>query len=142
MAENVAVNTALVHLFLDHCFRLEIDAVLAMLTDDASWWVAGDPSRLRVSGLKDREQLTRMFRGVRKALPDGMAHRLIGTTAQGNRVAVEVQAEGRWVTGETYRNEYHFLIDVSGSRIYRVREYMDTLAVAALPSSLAGSSSS
>ena len=51
-AETVAANTQLVLKFLEHAFANQVESVLAMLTADATWWVSGNPERLKVAGLK------------------------------------------------------------------------------------------
>jgi len=130
--EALAANKALACHFLDLCFRLDIDAAMALTAPAFSWWVLGDPARLRISGLREGARVERMLRGLRDVVPAGMRHVVLSVTAEAGRVAVEVEADGLRTTGETYRNSYHFLLRVEGGRVAAVREYMDTLAVARL----------
>lgn len=132
-----ATNKALARRFLESAFRLDAEAATALTTAGFRWWVLGEPDLLRASGVRDREGFQRTIRGMRKVLPDGMRHDIRGITAEDDRIAVEVEAEGDWATGETYRNSYHFLIRVEGGRVAEVREYMDTLAVARLTGTVA-----
>jgi ketosteroid isomerase-like protein len=104
-----------------------IDAALNLLHPEATWWVAGDPGRLRVAGLKSRPQIERLLHGLKKALPDGMRMTVTGVTAENDRVAIELDGTGRWHNGKTYHNQYHFLFVIRDARIINVREYMDTL---------------
>lgn len=122
--------------FLHACFRKDPDGAVAMLSPTATWWVNGDPALLRVSGSKTQDQAVRLIYGMKKVLPTGMDHEVIGVTAEGERVAVEVIATAQWVDGSTYRNRYHFLLRVRDGMIEEVREYMDTLAVANMPGTL------
>jgi ketosteroid isomerase-like protein len=46
--------------------------------------------------------------------------------ASGTRVAVESQADGTMLDGSEYRNRYAWMIDVEGSLLRSLREYMDT----------------
>jgi ketosteroid isomerase-like protein len=57
--------------------------------------------------------------------------RVVATTLQGSRLAVEAASEGDLVDGSRYRNNYHFLFrfDRSGAIEY-LREYGDTKIVA------------
>jgi uncharacterized protein len=89
----------------------------------------GRPNRLKVAGLKQRPQIERLLKGVARLVPDGMQMNLHGTTAEGNRVAVEVEAQGLWSNGRTYHNTYHFLFELRDGLITTIREYMDSLTV-------------
>jgi len=123
------INKQVALRFLDCAFNLRMDEAISMLTDDATWWVIGDPQRLKVAGLKNREQTTRMLTNMFKVLPHGMAYQITGITAENDRVAVEVEAEGSWKDGRPYRNTYHFLLRVRDARIAVIREYMDTMQI-------------
>ena len=104
---------------------MHMDAAVAMLTDDATWWVIGDPSRIKVAGLKDYRKTVRMLMGLHKLLPHGMRHKIVTTTAEDDRVAVEVEAEGKLARRSAYRNIYHFLLRIREGKVAAVREYMD-----------------
>ena len=47
-------------------------------------------------------------------------------TAEGDRVAVEAESYAELVSGGVYANQYHFLVELAGGRVRRVREYSDT----------------
>ena len=127
--ESLEKNRSLALAFLDHAFGLEVEKALALLAEDATWWVLGDPSRLGVSGQRDYSRIRRLLETLRKGFPDGMKHQIRGTTTEGNRVAVEVEATAIAGNGQSYHNSYHFLIVVDNGQIRAVREYMDTLEV-------------
>jgi ketosteroid isomerase-like protein len=124
---SVEHNRALALEFLGRAADNSIDAALNMLHPDATWWVAGDPARLRVAGLKNRARIERLLHGLGKALPGGMRMTVTGVTAENDRVAIELDGIGVWHNGRTYHNHYHFLFVIRDSRIFTVREYMDTL---------------
>jgi ketosteroid isomerase-like protein len=113
--------------FLQLAFANRTTEAIAMMHPDLTWWVSGDPERLKVSGLKNRAQAERLLHGVARAVPGGMKILIQGVTAEGNRVAVEIEADGAWHDGRRYRNRYHFMIEVREGKIAGVREYMDTL---------------
>lgn len=118
--------------FLEHAFNYEFDAATAMLAEDARWWVAGQPENLPVAGEKNRAQIGKLLAGLAKAVPKGMDREIHGVTAEGSRVAVEVESRGEWHDGRQYNNRYHFLIEVKDGQIQRVCEYMDTQHLAEL----------
>ena len=113
--------------FLRQAAANSVAAAMAMLHADVTWWVAGDPDRLKVAGLKNRAQAERMLRSLQKAVPGGMRMTILGVTADGERVAVEAEGDGLWHNGRPYHNRYHFLFEIRDSLIVTVREYMDTL---------------
>jgi len=100
---------------------------LALLHADATWWVAGDPERLKIAGLKNRADTDRLLRGMRKAIPGGIRMHVQGLIAQHDKVAVELEGDGVWRNGRRYHNHYHMLFQILDGRIVAVREYMDTL---------------
>ena len=115
--------------FLDDAYGQRTADAMAHLHPDATWWVLGDPQRLRVSGLRERPQIERLLDGVKRALPGGMRHTVHGLVAEGDRVAAEVEAKGERGDGRPYHNRYHFLFEMRDGLIVAVREYMDTLAL-------------
>ncbi len=120
-------NKAVALEFIRLAANNSIDDALNLLHPDATWWVAGDPARLRVAGLKDRARIERLLHGLKKALPEGMRMTVTGVTAESERVAVELDGIGTWHNGRSYHNHYHFLFVIRDSMIVSVREYMDTL---------------
>ncbi len=120
-------NKQIVLDFLELAFASRTADAIALLHPDQTWWVAGHPARLKVAGLKDRVQSERLLGHFSKALPAGMRMQVHGVTAEGERVAVEVEAEGDWFDGRRYHNRYHFLIEVREGLVFKVHEYMDTL---------------
>ena len=112
--------------FLDHCFRFEIDRAVAMLGDGATWWVLGNAEKIKVSGERDATRVRRLLETVRRGFPEGIQMQVGGVTAEGGRVAIEASSSAPLGNGKSYHNRYHFLIEVSGDRVMKVREYMDT----------------
>ncbi|HEX7913733.1 MAG TPA: nuclear transport factor 2 family protein [Paraburkholderia sp.] len=115
--------------FLALAFEMKMQDASLLLTDDATWWVIGDPERVKVAGHKDAARTRRMMSNMHRVLPHGMEHRVLGLTAEGDRVAVELEAEGEWHDGRLYRNRYHFLIRIRDKKVSSIREYMDPMQI-------------
>jgi ketosteroid isomerase-like protein len=49
-----------------------------------------------------------------------------GSTAEGDRVAVEAEAYGELRNGKIYNNTYHFLFLFRDGKIFRAKEYNDS----------------
>ena len=53
-------------------------------------------------------------------------NRVMYPYAEGDRVAVEISGEAIHASGETYNNQYHFLLRIQDGKILELKEYMDT----------------
>jgi len=104
-----------------------IDAALDLLADDLIWWVAGDPGRYAPAGSYRKADLPGLFAWIGATLPQGVSVQVTGITAENERVALEVEAQGVSAAGGLYHNHIHFLFEVRSGKIVRVREYLDTL---------------
>ena len=123
---DLAATKQLALTFLDHCFKGNMDAAMAMLAPDATWWVLGNPDKVKVSGTRDMTQIARFLKNVHRGFPEGLQAEILGVTAEGERVAVEASSTARMSNGEPYSNRYHFLVKVRGGRVAEMREYLDT----------------
>jgi ketosteroid isomerase-like protein len=104
----------------------DADAVLARLTDDATWWVAGD---LPISGDHDRAGINQMVSGIAGMAAGPITFSPVGFTAEGDRVSVETESAADLKNGKHYSNRYHLVFEFDGEKISRIREYMDTKKV-------------
>ncbi|MBP2368995.1 nuclear transport factor 2 family protein [Pseudonocardia parietis] len=103
----------------------DVDAILDRMTDDATWWVAGNIPG--ISGTKDKTGFKDMVSGIAESTTSG-AIRLtpLAFTAEGERVAVETESYTELKNGRIYNNIYHFLFTVRDGKIAGVKEYLDT----------------
>lgn len=112
--------------FVENFSAGNVQVALDLLADDATWWVAGQPGRFALAGLRTKAELPALFQWIGTALPAGVQVSLLGVTAENERVALEVEARGVAAGGDDYCNRIHFLFEVRGGRIRSVREYLDT----------------
>lgn len=118
-------NKSLVEQFLDAFSRSDVDGVLGLMTDDATWWTAG---RIKgMSGTASKEIFAKGLPALLSACKDGrLVITPVAMTAEGDRVAVEAESSATTTTGRDYRNQYHFLFTMRGGKVAAVKEYMDT----------------
>jgi len=126
---DINANKRIAAQLFEHLSAGEPDAALAMLSDDATWWLAGTPGKLPVAGTLNKPQVARLFRNITGALERPLAMTVKGMIAEGDGVAVEVESLGHLRNGRTYNQHYHFRITIRQGRIAAVREYLDTLHV-------------
>ncbi|GAC1576464.1 MAG: hypothetical protein NVS3B5_08020 [Sphingomicrobium sp.] len=103
----------------------DVDRIMDALTDDATWWVSGTIDGM--SGTNSKQQFGNLLRAVGPMYKHG-ALRITPSSmiAEGNLVAVEAESHAELTSGKTYNNQYHFLVEVAGDRVRRVKEYSDT----------------
>jgi ketosteroid isomerase-like protein len=110
----------------------DIDGVLDLLADDATYWLAGKPGTNRTSGLRSKAEMAGIFRLMDEHLKSPLRMTVKGTVAEGDRVAVEAESYGELRNGRVYAQEYHVLMTIRDGKIAAVREYMDTAHVMAV----------
>lgn len=111
--------------FLSRFSEGDVPAILACMTDDATWWVAG---KLKgISGTNDKLALGKLLEQVKPIYING-ALRITPSkfVTEGNTVACEAESFAELVDGRIYANQYHFSIEVECGKISSVREYSDT----------------
>lgn len=91
----------------------------ALLGDDPKWWVPGQ-------GTFDRKAFEALVRGFHEACATPPEMVVTGTTADGDRVAVEATCKAELRDGQRYDNTYHFLFVFEEGRIVLAKEYNDT----------------
>lgn len=93
----------------------------AMFDPDAIWWIIGqgEMSHARVRELAEKTEGPLAIRRLN----------IIGTVAEGDKVAVEAVGDMSFPDGRRYANTYHHMIEFRGDLIVRLREYFDTLYV-------------
>jgi ketosteroid isomerase-like protein len=89
-----------------------------LLAPGFTWWAAG-------VGTMDKEQFQRSLQLLRasEVVP---AIKIVATTAEGDRVAMEAEASAVLLSGFHYNNRYHFLAEFENGRVKAIREYNDT----------------
>ncbi len=99
---------------LDAC---DVPTIRSIIAPEATWWVLG------VGNL----DIDTMIGQLQQLLGSAkVAHTtIIGTTAEGERVAVESRGNFEFADGRYYRNSYHHLFVVRDGKVIGVREYLD-----------------
>jgi ketosteroid isomerase-like protein len=103
--------------FLSRLERGELDGAMKLFAEGAELWVPGHAT-LTASQMRDflGLSLERLRRNSLKLVP-------VGTTSEGERVAVEARGNAMLANGEPYENRYHFLFIVRGERIHSFSVY-------------------
>jgi uncharacterized protein len=106
--------------------RSDIPGVLALMTDDVVWRIPGKKELSPAAGEYGKERIGRLFPRMLSQLESGLQMTVLGSVAEGDSVAVEVESSGDLKNGRRYRQQYHFLVAFRDGKISAVREYLDT----------------
>jgi uncharacterized protein len=93
-AVNEVENTKVALTFLAHLSDGEIEDAMDLIADDVVWWLAGEPEQFAIAGSKDKAQLAEMLATIGRGMPTGIRLTITGVTSEGDRVAVEMNADG------------------------------------------------
>ena len=117
-------NKNVVTRFLEEFSSGAVDSTMAMMTEDATWWVAGT---MPISGTYDKPAFTRLLSGVLGTCTGPIRITPKSYVAEGRHVAVEAESYTQTRSGRTYNNLYHFLFTIRDGKIAGVKEYLDTM---------------
>ncbi len=109
--------------YFDKVNSRDLDGAMAMLTDDATLWLPG-------RGTLDKRAIRELYSGAQGMFAGKPSFKVLGTTVQGNRVAVECEMGADLTNGGRYDNQYHMLFVFDGDKIKQIREYTDTAPAA------------
>jgi uncharacterized protein len=104
----------------------DIPGALDLMADDLSFWIAGRPEAIPSAGAHTKAEMADLFRRMTRRLKGGLRMTVKEVTAEGERVALEVESYGELLNGRVYQQEYHALMTIRDGKIASVREYMDT----------------
>jgi ketosteroid isomerase-like protein len=120
---NTEFNKAIVTQFFDALNKGDIDYIVGTYAADGCVQTMGDTL---ISGVFSRDQIAASAGGIFDVFPAGLTFTLLSMLAEGDKVAVEATSEGQHISGQTYRNDYHFLFEFRDGKLLKLKEYMDT----------------
>lgn len=123
---SIEENKATARAFFERFSEGDVAGALAMMSDDATWWIAGKPEQLPAAGLYSKAKIARLFDNMGGQLPNGLKMTVKSLIAEGDRVALEAESLGELRNGRVYNQEYHFVVTLRDGKISGVREYLDT----------------
>ena len=116
-------NLSLALSYFDKVNSRDIDGAMAMLTDDATLWLPG-------RGTLDKKAIRELYAGAQGFFKGNPSFKMLGSTVQDNRVAIECELSADLTNGKRYQNQYHMLFVFDRGKIKRIMEYTDTVPAA------------
>jgi len=118
-------NKAVVKAFLAAFSAGDIDGLLGLMTEGATWWVSGSVEGM--SGTYEKRPLGELLKSVKPFYKTGVLPITpSGMIAEGDQVAVEAESYAELTNGRVYNSRYHFLFRIENGKVASVKEYMDT----------------
>lgn len=124
---NTNANKTLVGRFLNHFEMGGVNALLDMMSHDATWWVNGKPHLFAFAGLKTRAEMRPALEELFAFFSGGIRMELKSLIGEDDMVAVEARSHGMTTSGKHYENEYHILFRLRDGEIVEIREYTDPM---------------
>lgn len=123
---DIESNKRLVRQYLSLLGAGKVDAIQALQADDFQWTIPQDPRYSQLSGTFDKQRWETLYRGFLTNAPGGLEYRVVGMTAEEDRVACEAESFAQTSRGP-FNNRYHFLFTVRDGKISSGKEYADSL---------------
>ncbi|MGE7991111.1 nuclear transport factor 2 family protein [Pseudomonas sp. NPDC089554] len=120
-------NKRIVETFCAHFEHAAIDAVLEMMSEEATWWVNGKPHLFSGAGLKTKAQMAQLWPALYTSLEGGLRMEVVSMVAEGDRVAAELRSHAVTTHGKRYENDYHMLFTLRDGKVVQVKEYTDLM---------------
>ena len=94
------------------------------VADDANWKLMAKAEDYPYRSEYSKASYRKLVEDSVKDFPSGLTFTITGTTAEGNRVALEAESYGMARSGKLYNNLYHLLVLLEDGKIKTVREYL------------------
>lgn len=121
---SIEANRALVLSFYELMSHLEFDRMFELMADDGTWTVAGDPKLFHHSGVATKPQRIEALANFTKFFAS-LEMDVRSTTAEDDRVAVEMITRCATHGGLKYENELLVLIRCKDGKIASIYEHLD-----------------
>lgn len=123
---NLDINKAIALEFYKRFSESDIEGVMATMTDDATFWIAGKAQANAPTGTLTKPQIKTVFLAMLGRLKNGLKMTVNSMIAEGECVALEVISYGELKDGNIYDQQYHALMQMRDGKIAAIREYLDT----------------
>lgn len=123
-------NKQTVREYLVHLRNGAIPDLLEAMSEDATWWILGNPQLFPSAGTKSKADMARIWGNLFSHMKGGLEMTVVGMVAEGDKVAAEIRSHADLADGRVYDNQYHMLFTLRQGKIVEVREYADTLLIA------------
>ena len=122
----VKKNKMVVAAYFDAVDRGDLAAAFLLLSDEA---VCTIPASLPLQNVQTKMHFMEVHRSFQRAFPSGLHWKVISMVAEGDQVAVEVEARGVHTSGREYHDTHCAAVTLNQGVIHQLHEYFDTLGL-------------
>lgn len=120
---SVEDNKQVVKKYMETMCTGDFDALMDVMTEDATWTVPGD---LAVSGEHPKLEMKQILEAMATKFASPVVWEATGMIGEGDKVAAECLSSIDTSDGKEYRNRYHILFQIRDGKIAKLVEYCDT----------------
>jgi ketosteroid isomerase-like protein len=120
-------NKTITRQFFERFDANDLDGVMALFAEDATFQVPGRKEEMQSAGVYDKARIRRLFDRMVSRLDGGLRMKAGLLVAEGDVVIAEATSRGELTNGRVYDQRYLTLFRIEGGLIREVREYNDTL---------------
>lgn len=117
-------NKEVVLRFLDAMGRGDAAAADHCITEDAYTLAKGYG---KFAGVRQRDTILATIAAFKELMPEGMKPEIHTVLADGDKVVVEFEGNGKLINGDSYCNQYCMVFTMRDGRIAQVNEYFCTV---------------
>lgn len=120
---SLEANKKIVLEFLEYLGAGNIEAMKPMMTADVKAYAMGNSV---LSGMRDYATICATAGAFPLVIKNGLNPKVLGVTAEDDRVVVEWEGNAELVNGKAYCNQYLMLFTVRDGKVSCIREYFCT----------------
>jgi len=117
-------NKQIVRNFIEAMGRGDAEAAAPCIAEDTYTLAKGFG---KFAGIRTHDTILATIAAFKQLMPEGMSPSYRSFIAEGDRVVVEFEGNGKLINGEDYCNEYCMVFTLADGKIKQVNEYFCTI---------------
>ena len=120
-------NKAIVAIFFDHWFCGRLEEALALVTEDFSLIIPGDPQKLAMAGTYTKNNFVDVLGLISKYMINGVKADITLLMVEGDDAILIGKSSGITLNQKPYENDVCYNLKLRDGKICHIRLFLDTL---------------